>query len=158
MSNLTTELTELERKFAGMATDDERLSALSGLMGTSQSNASPISLSSSGNNAPNAEHRENAEGASAFATFAYKHGLASKLMSPFLDPPLKYGTQYPPPLTHILCSNHNVIQGNTCPNKWEKVCGQCRLVSYCSKECQAAHWKTHKQGPDYLLLLFLCYS
>ncbi len=25
-----------------------------------------------------------------------------------------------------------------------KKCGRCRKISYCSKECQTAHWKTHK--------------
>ena len=25
-----------------------------------------------------------------------------------------------------------------------KACGRCRLVAYCSRECQVAHWKKHK--------------
>merc|ERR1719252_272220 len=31
------------------------------------------------------------------------------------------------------------------PNKKEfKQCGNCKLVSYCSRECQKNHWEVHK--------------
>ena len=36
---------------------------------------------------------------------------------------------------------------NTCGNcssKASKVCSKCKIVYYCNRECQKAHWKTHK--------------
>tara|TARA_B100001123_G_C14854219_1_gene845327 strand:- start:347 stop:712 length:366 start_codon:yes stop_codon:yes gene_type:complete len=36
---------------------------------------------------------------------------------------------------------------NTCGNcssKALKVCSKCKIVYYCNRECQKAHWKTHK--------------
>ena len=34
---------------------------------------------------------------------------------------------------------------NGCLKKGASACSACRSVSYCSKECQKAHWKEHKQ-------------
>jgi hypothetical protein len=31
-----------------------------------------------------------------------------------------------------------------CPNKGIHVCGKCKVVRYCSKECQEFDWKNHK--------------
>ncbi|MCJ1235698.1 hypothetical protein MMC14_003669 [Varicellaria rhodocarpa] len=34
---------------------------------------------------------------------------------------------------------------NSCSNTGTSRCNGCQDVLYCSKECQKAHWKTHKQ-------------
>ena len=31
-------------------------------------------------------------------------------------------------------------------SKQMKKCSGCRLINYCSRECQVAHWKKHKQS------------
>ena len=31
-----------------------------------------------------------------------------------------------------------------CAKQSSNFCAQCKLVSYCSKDCQSAHWKVHK--------------
>lgn len=33
---------------------------------------------------------------------------------------------------------------NNCFKKANKICSQCKLVNYCSKECQKNDWKVHK--------------
>jgi hypothetical protein len=33
----------------------------------------------------------------------------------------------------------------TCSNRGTKKCGKCNSARYCSRECQMAHWKEHKQ-------------
>ena len=40
----------------------------------------------------------------------------------------------------IKCGNQK------CLNKATKLCGNCKIVSYCSAECQKADWKLHKQA------------
>jgi hypothetical protein len=51
-------------------------------------------------------------------------------------------------------STTNLTQGEMCANCYvlektlhEKLlkCGQCRLIKYCSRECQREHWKAHKK-------------
>jgi hypothetical protein len=51
-------------------------------------------------------------------------------------------------------STTNLTQGEMCANCYvlektlhEKLlrCGQCRLIKYCSRECQTAHWRAHKK-------------
>ena len=39
-----------------------------------------------------------------------------------------------------MCNNRVV-----CRKAGTHRCGQCKQVFYCSKECQTAHWKTHKR-------------
>jgi hypothetical protein len=31
-----------------------------------------------------------------------------------------------------------------CRKIGDKICGRCKVVTYCSKECQRKHWKKHK--------------
>ncbi|KAF2875827.1 hypothetical protein BDV95DRAFT_485026 [Massariosphaeria phaeospora] len=42
-----------------------------------------------------------------------------------------------------LCAN--VSSGSQCTEPASLVCAQCHLVQYCSKNCQVAHWHTHKK-------------
>ncbi|KJA20456.1 hypothetical protein HYPSUDRAFT_43147 [Hypholoma sublateritium FD-334 SS-4] len=42
------------------------------------------------------------------------------------------------------CANVNVAKYSACSKPGTMACSECRLVSYCSKECQKKHWNAHK--------------
>ncbi|KAH6906719.1 hypothetical protein BKA70DRAFT_396558 [Coprinopsis sp. MPI-PUGE-AT-0042] len=50
-----------------------------------------------------------------------------------------------PPLERLPCANVEVDQYSACSKPGTMRCSACKLVSYCSKECQKAHWGNHKQ-------------
>ncbi|KAF8800836.1 hypothetical protein BYT27DRAFT_7245483 [Phlegmacium glaucopus] len=52
--------------------------------------------------------------------------------------------RFPPPEV-LPCANVQVEQYTACENQGKLACGACKLVSYCSKECQREHWKFHKR-------------
>jgi len=53
----------------------------------------------------------------------------------------KYGVMIPEMEGIIrVCANCDVVESST----RFKSCARCESVSYCSKECQKAHWKAHK--------------
>ncbi|KAK0448399.1 uncharacterized protein EV420DRAFT_1275660 [Desarmillaria tabescens] len=51
----------------------------------------------------------------------------------------------PRPLRHLCCANQSISQDRSCPNEAMLTCSGCFLVRYCSKECQTAHWRSHKR-------------
>ncbi|KAH6896239.1 hypothetical protein BKA70DRAFT_1316671 [Coprinopsis sp. MPI-PUGE-AT-0042] len=69
-------------------------------------------------------------------------------LPPFLDP--KYSDslkskrpRYPAP-TRLPCANVQAARNSVCDKPGTMVCGACRLVAYCSPDCQRSHWKFHK--------------
>ncbi|TFK38372.1 hypothetical protein BDQ12DRAFT_705388 [Crucibulum laeve] len=49
------------------------------------------------------------------------------------------------PLLDVLpCANVDAAHYTTCFNPGTKTCSECKLASYCSKECQKHHWHLHK--------------
>ncbi|KAG2008144.1 hypothetical protein CC2G_013606 [Coprinopsis cinerea AmutBmut pab1-1] len=52
--------------------------------------------------------------------------------------------RFPPP-ERLPCANVQVHLYKACEQLGTRACTGCRLVSYCSKECQQQHWKVHKQ-------------
>ncbi|KAH6896244.1 hypothetical protein BKA70DRAFT_1316688 [Coprinopsis sp. MPI-PUGE-AT-0042] len=49
-----------------------------------------------------------------------------------------------PPLSRLPCANVQVSQKIICSNPGTLKCSACKLVSYCSKDCQKSHWQRHK--------------
>ncbi|KDR68208.1 hypothetical protein GALMADRAFT_1354647 [Galerina marginata CBS 339.88] len=50
-----------------------------------------------------------------------------------------------PPLQTLPCANVQVRDYRACERPGTLACAACRLVSYCTKECQHAHWRFHKR-------------
>ncbi|KAF8151754.1 hypothetical protein B0H34DRAFT_801437 [Crassisporium funariophilum] len=50
-----------------------------------------------------------------------------------------------PPLEMLPCANVEVEKYRACPKNGKLACGACKLVSYCSQECQKVHWRVHKR-------------
>ncbi|OJA14610.1 hypothetical protein AZE42_07966 [Rhizopogon vesiculosus] len=48
------------------------------------------------------------------------------------------------PLEVLPCANMDAMKYKVCPKQGTKACSACKLVSYCSKECQRNHWRIHK--------------
>ncbi|CAG8674268.1 5369_t:CDS:1 [Ambispora leptoticha] len=48
------------------------------------------------------------------------------------------------PLKQVTCANIRIANGFICKNVGNKICGNCRVIFYCSKECQKMHWASHK--------------
>ncbi|CAG8802443.1 32719_t:CDS:1, partial [Racocetra persica] len=47
-------------------------------------------------------------------------------------------------LEQVICANIHVDKRSFCRNIGNKLCSNCRVIFYCSKECQKMHWKVHK--------------
>ncbi|KAF9543453.1 hypothetical protein CPC08DRAFT_823704 [Agrocybe pediades] len=47
-------------------------------------------------------------------------------------------------LEKLPCANVKAEENWKCSNDGTKACANCKLVSYCSKDCQLAHWGKHK--------------
>ncbi|KIM35241.1 hypothetical protein M413DRAFT_431291 [Hebeloma cylindrosporum] len=61
----------------------------------------------------------------------------------FLQESMSRSPRFPPPDT-VPCANVQVAKYEACDKSGTQACSGCRIVSYCSKECQKAHWKSHK--------------
>ncbi|CAG8590219.1 hypothetical protein C2G38_2154188 [Gigaspora rosea] len=48
-------------------------------------------------------------------------------------------------LTQVTCANTCVPNQFVCNNIGKNLCSNCRVVFYCSKDCQKMHWKFHKK-------------
>ncbi|KAF8800718.1 hypothetical protein BYT27DRAFT_7342339 [Phlegmacium glaucopus] len=67
-------------------------------------------------------------------------GLQDAILKSFLHTKPRF-----PPLVMLPCANVQVEQYTACENQGTSACSACKLVSYCSKECQRDHWKFHKR-------------
>ncbi|KIM26468.1 hypothetical protein M408DRAFT_72721 [Serendipita vermifera MAFF 305830] len=43
------------------------------------------------------------------------------------------------------CANVNPYSRTRCPNTGTRACSACRLVLYCTPDCQKTHWRQHKE-------------
>lgn len=56
-----------------------------------------------------------------------------------------------PPLETLPCANVEPDKFRACSKPGTMACSACKLVSYCSRECQKARWSAHKQDCKSLL-------
>ncbi|KZV88308.1 hypothetical protein EXIGLDRAFT_619572 [Exidia glandulosa HHB12029] len=50
-----------------------------------------------------------------------------------------------PPLSRLPCANQDPNLLRACDKPGTRHCSACRLVGYCSQDCQKEHWKQHKK-------------
>ncbi|PPQ96108.1 hypothetical protein CVT26_004742 [Gymnopilus dilepis] len=72
---------------------------------------------------------------------AQRHGLAQAFDDWLLKRTLRMAK---PPLEFVPCANARPDDDWHCENAGKLTCGQCKLLSYCSKDCQRSHWRYHK--------------
>ena len=48
------------------------------------------------------------------------------------------------PLAALSCANIDVATQHVCSSEAKHTCSNCRLVVYCSPQCQRQHWTTHR--------------
>ncbi|KAA1470766.1 hypothetical protein DENSPDRAFT_73505 [Dentipellis sp. KUC8613] len=68
-----------------------------------------------------------------------RHGLGDDYFASLLMTILGIGFDKLP------CAMLNPDSGRNCPRLGKLACAVCRLVSYCSKDCQRKHWHVHKR-------------
>ncbi|KAF9225919.1 hypothetical protein BS17DRAFT_777877 [Gyrodon lividus] len=61
-----------------------------------------------------------------------------------IDHVVNQNTRFPP-LEVLPCANVQVDLYTACEKPGKLACSVCKLVSYCSKECQKIHWVIHKR-------------
>ncbi|KAJ7582114.1 hypothetical protein C8J56DRAFT_1168157 [Mycena floridula] len=80
--------------------------------------------------------------------FTSQHGLdLIRILRKSIQTPSSrvVGSTTPPHLGRLGCANHEVGTRRFCGKDSTKHCSACKLVGYCSKECQQEHWRLHKK-------------
>ncbi|KAF9543454.1 hypothetical protein CPC08DRAFT_824152 [Agrocybe pediades] len=70
-----------------------------------------------------------------------RHGLNQTLVNWSVSAAQNVGYQ---PLNRLPCANVKPEEDWKCSNDGTRACSSCKLVSYCSKDCQVVHWRRHK--------------
>ncbi|KAF5374237.1 hypothetical protein D9758_004727 [Tetrapyrgos nigripes] len=139
---MTNPLKQLEAVFAKLSTDEEKISAATSYL-QSSSDRHPVFLNSSGNTTRHCQQDPVERDALEFVKLMEKHGIQhDQVMPSILGEPTRRTQTH---LDQLECANHDITKARQCRNKATKVCSGCRLVSYCSQECQKVHWAAHKR-------------
>ncbi|ESK89124.1 hypothetical protein Moror_5297 [Moniliophthora roreri MCA 2997] len=148
MNSFEARLNRPEQSFSESTTQGEKFSALSAFLSDEikhDSTGLPFAyLSGSTSNPPAFVEREvQCRGETrALFRFLERHDISPTSLISLVKP-----TQFsdPPICKRLPCAYHNAETRIVCANNGTRSCSGCRLVRYCSKECQKRDWEKHKQ-------------
>ncbi|EKM51315.1 uncharacterized protein PHACADRAFT_213165 [Phanerochaete carnosa HHB-10118-sp] len=145
MSSSCSSLQELSDALSRLSTKDDKTAEVIGWIERRDSKPPLTSLHHPvGGNASgsNGDPVRNFIGTPIWATFLAHHGLSDTDVAYTM---LRKTSEELPQFLPLSapCAYANPAKADECPNPGLQVCSGCRLVKYCSKECQHKHWKIH---------------
>ncbi|GJE90137.1 zf-MYND and DUF4470 domain-containing protein [Phanerochaete sordida] len=145
MSNFDESLQELSDTLSGLSLKNEKLAKVTAWINVQDSQAPALSAhnpagTNTHNLGRNAAH--NVVRVAQWATLLARHGLSEQEVFASL---LRQRSDELPTFVpvRVPCAYIDLSNSQECFQVGHQVCGGCRLVNYCSKDCQRKHWKLH---------------
>ncbi|KAI5479842.1 hypothetical protein MNV49_002654 [Pseudohyphozyma bogoriensis] len=143
-SQFNEKLEDLATLLESLTTVDQKLAASKPILATllAPGPLNIVQLSASELNTTLEREKRDREQAERVFRLLNKHGIAEQVVGGMSLPSTG---RVPASFERLPCANVKPAEEFWCKKEGVKRCSACCLVSYCSKECQMKHWKTHKK-------------